>query len=113
VGSTAYSLSAGGPIIDPSLQVIVLTPLNPVQRYLRPIVLPLNARLEVEVRQDSNPLWLVLDGQVHLRLEPGQVVGVEACRVPARIARFKWWENFYERLYTRVFSYLEENGGVG
>lgn len=106
VGSTAYSLSAGGPIIDPSLQVILLTPLNPVQLYLRPIVLPLDSRLEIEARQDSNPLWLVLDGQVTVRLEPGSVVSVESCGVPARIARFKWWENFYERLYTRVFSYL-------
>ncbi len=106
VGSTAYSLSAGGPIVDPGLNVIVLTPLNPVQLYLRPIVMPLTAKLEVEVRADSNPLHLVLDGQSSLWLEPGTVVHVEECGVPAMIARFKWWENYYERLYTRIFSYL-------
>jgi len=106
VGSTAYSLSAGGPIIDPSLEVIVLTPLNPVQLYLRPIILPPDSRLEVEVRQDSNPLYMVLDGQKTYRLEPGDIVTVDSCPRKARIARFKWWENYYERLYSRIFSYL-------
>jgi len=106
VGSTAYSLSAGGPIVDPALNVILLTPLNPVQLYLRPIVLPPDQRLEVEVRNNSNPLYLVLDGQLTYRLEPGDVVAVEECPVRARIARFKHWENYYERLYSRIFSYL-------
>lgn len=106
VGSTAYSLSAGGPIIDPSLQVIVLTPLNPVQLYLRPVVLPLNATIDLEVKSNSNPLYLVLDGQESARLYPGDTVRVSLCGSRVKLARFKWWENYYERLYTRVFSYL-------
>ncbi len=106
VGSTAYSLSSGGPIIDPNLQVIVLTPLNPVQLYLRPIVLPLEAVVDVEVKQNSNPLWIVLDGQEVHPLRPGDTVSVRVCDSRVRLARFRWWENYYERLYTRVFSYL-------
>ena len=106
VGSTAYSLSAGGPIIDPSLQVMVLTPLNPVQLYLRPVVLPLTAVVDVEVKQNSNPLYVVLDGQEVHGLNPGDIVRVKECGSNVRLARFKWWENYYERLYTRVFSYL-------
>lgn len=106
VGSTAYSLSAGGPIIDPNLQVIVLTPLNPVQLYLRPVVLPLEATIDVEVKSNSNPLFLVLDGQESSRLSPGETVRVKLCNSKVKLARFKWWENYYERLYTRVFSYL-------
>ncbi|MCE4621992.1 MAG: NAD(+)/NADH kinase [Desulfurococcales archaeon] len=106
VGSTAYSLSAGGPIIDPSLQVIVLTPLNPVQLYLRPVVLPLEATIDIEVKSNSNPLFLVLDGQESIRLNPGDTVRVKLCDSKVKLARFKWWENYYERLYTRVFSYL-------
>ncbi len=106
VGSTAYSLSAGGPIIDPSLNVIVLTPLNPVQLYLRPVVLPLSAVIDIEVKPSSNPLYLVLDGQETVPLSPGDTVRVRECGSPARLARFKWWENYYDRLYTRIFSYL-------
>jgi len=106
VGSTAYSLSAGGPIIDPSLQVIVLTPLNPVQLYLRPVVLPITATIDVEVKHNSNPLYIVLDGQEVYKLNPGDIVRVRKCQSNVKLARFKWWENYYERLYTRVFSYL-------
>ncbi len=106
VGSTAYSLSAGGPIIDPSLQVMVLTPLNPVQLYLRPIVLPITSIVDVEVKHNSNPLYLVLDGQEIYPLSPGDIVRVMKCDSIVRLARFKWWENYYEKLYTRVFSYL-------
>lgn len=106
VGSTAYSLSAGGPIVDPSLDVVILTPLNPVQLYLRPIILPPQAAIEVEVKRNSNPAYLVLDGQETMQINPGGLVGITRCPSKARIARFKWWENYYERLYTRIFSYL-------
>ncbi len=105
VGSTAYSLSAGGPIIDPRLNVIVLTPLNPVQLHLRPIVLPSHSVVEVEVAPGSNNLYLSLDGQEIREIDVGDIVTVKKCDNPVKIARFKWWENYYERLYTRLLSY--------
>jgi len=106
VGSTAYSLSAGGPIIDPTLDVMVLTPLNPVQLHQRPLVVHINSRIDVEINHNSNPLYLVLDGQLSYDLVPGDVVSIVKCKHPARIARFKWWENYYEKLYSRIFSYI-------
>jgi len=106
VGSTAYSLSAGGPIVDPNLDVTILTPLNPVQLYLRPVILPPQAAVEVEVKRSSNPAYLSLDGQETFLLNPGTMVRITRCPAKARIARFKWWENYYEKLYTRIFSYL-------
>ncbi len=105
VGSTAYSLSAGGPIIDPSLDVVVIAPLNPVQLHLRPVVLPADYRVEVEVRPGSGDLYMSVDGQYVEELEPGVVVAMKRCRTPARIARFKWWENYYERLFSRLLAY--------
>ncbi len=105
-GSTAYSLSAGGPIIDPGLDVIVLTPLNPVQLHQRPLVVRIDSRIDVEVNQSSNPLYLVLDGQESLDLVPGDIVNITVCEHPALIARFRWWENYYEKLYSRIFSYI-------
>lgn len=104
-GSTAYSLSAGGPVVDPRLEVLVLTPLNPVQLFLRSIVVPQNSRITLEASVYSNPLILNVDGQNIYELSPGGIVDIESCRSPVRIARFRWWEGYYERLYTRLLAY--------
>ena len=105
LGSTAYSLSAGGPIVDPGLDALILTPMNPVQLHLRPIVIPPQSRVEVEVRPASGPLYVSIDGQYLEDLQPGALASIERCDRPARIARFRWWENYYERLYSRLLAY--------
>lgn len=105
IGSTAYSLSAGGPIVDPRLDVLVVTPLNPVQLHLRPIVIPSSSRVEVSVTPQSNEAYLNLDGQIVKELHPGSLVTVTRCESGVKIARFRWWENFYERVYTRLLAY--------
>jgi len=46
-----------------------------------------------------------VDGQYVEELEPGVTVSIHRCEAPARIARFKWWENYYEKLYTRLLTY--------
>ncbi len=104
-GSTAYSLSAKGPVIDPRLDVVVITPLNPVQLYLRPIVAPSTSRVDIDVSAHSNEVLLSLDGQITVDIEPGSNVSVTRCKSPIRIARFRWWEMYYERLYTRLLTY--------
>ncbi|MGC9071580.1 MAG: NAD(+)/NADH kinase [Acidilobus sp.] len=104
-GSTAYSLNAGGPIVDPRLDVIVITPLNPVQLYLRSIVTSRGSHIHVRLREDSGLAYLVIDGQVREPLRPGDVVSVGPCPRPLRVARFNWWVNYYERLYARLLSY--------
>ena len=105
VGSTAYSLSAGGPIIDPSLDVHVITPLNPVQLHLRPVVVPPNYLIEIEVRPYSSPLYMSIDGQYLEEPRPGSIVRIERCGSPVKIARFRLREGYYERLLTRLLMY--------
>ncbi len=104
-GSSAYSLSAGGPVIDPRLDVMVITPMNPVQLFLRPIVAPSDSTIEVEIAPGSSGLFLSLDGQHNVDIGIGDIVTVKRCDKPVRVARFKWWENYYERLYTRLLTY--------
>ena len=72
-GSTAYSLSAGGPIVHPRLPALVLTPINPHSFTQKPIVIPGNAVVEVEVTQRGShfvdsEVSLTLDGQVYHKL---------------------------------------------
>lgn len=62
-GSTAYSLSAGGPIVYPTLDVLIITPICPHTLTMRPIVLPSSANIKIYVKKASNDIFLTMDGQ--------------------------------------------------
>lgn len=68
-GSTAYSLSAGGPILYPTLNSVMVTPICPHTLTNRPLVLPDTVAIEVVLRAESEDVFLTLDGQVGFSLE--------------------------------------------
>lgn len=78
VGSTAYSLAAGGPVISPRLDAIVLTPLAPHTLTLRPLVLPVGDGVQLEVTDTGGDgtCVLTLDGQVPVDIAVGDRVFV-------------------------------------
>ena len=82
-GSTAYNLSAGGPILMPGSRVYVVTPICPHTLTQRPLVLPETAQLEIEVRPRDGGAQLTVDGQVGTRLESGDRVRITASEHPA------------------------------
>lgn len=73
-GSTAYSLSAGGPILYPTLESIVLTPICSHTLTNRPIVLPDNFKIEIIIKSLSEDVFLTLDGQVGFSLRMDDVI---------------------------------------
>jgi len=76
-GSTAYSLSAGGPIVHPSLKTIILTPICPFTLTNRPLILPDTATIKIKIdKQDSN-VFLTFDGQVGLHVTYQDSIVVE------------------------------------
>jgi len=75
-GSTAYSLSAGGPIIYPTVDNIVLTPICSHTLTNRPIVLPDDSLIEVSLKSKSEDVFLTLDGQVGFNLKENDVVEI-------------------------------------
>jgi len=83
-GSTAYNLSAGGPILMPGSRVYVLTPICPHSLTQRPLVLPEHTRLEILVPPRAGGAQLTVDGQVGERLEPGDQVTVAVSPDPAQ-----------------------------
>ena len=85
-GSTAYSLSAGGPIVLPTLQAILLTPICAHTLTQRPLVLPETCDVEVRVGDTrGGRVHLTVDGQVGLDLDVGDVVRVRRSEHPARL----------------------------
>lgn len=75
LGSTAYSLSAGGPVVDPSLDALVLTPIAPHSLLTRAIVLGPDAVVRLEVAVDR-PARVNVDGRELCLVEPGEIVTV-------------------------------------
>ncbi len=69
-GSTAYSLAAGGPIIDPSIDAFVITPICPHMLTNRPIVIPDTAKIELDFTAADEPVYVTLDGQIGFQLQP-------------------------------------------
>jgi NAD+ kinase len=68
-GSTAYNLSAGGPIIYPSMSAMVITPICPFTLSNRPIVVPDDSVIEVSLITEKEEVALTLDGQVGFALQ--------------------------------------------
>jgi NAD+ kinase len=69
-GSTAYSLAAGGPIMHPTLDAFVITPICPHMLTNRPLVIPDTSRVELDFAEGDEPAFLTLDGQIGFQLEP-------------------------------------------
>ena len=86
-GSTAYSLSAGGPIVQPGVESILITPICPHTLTNRPLVIPNSARVEIEFRAGEESVFLTLDGQVGVELKPGDRVGVTKADSKLRLVR--------------------------
>ncbi|MGI9592545.1 MAG: NAD(+)/NADH kinase, partial [Myxococcota bacterium] len=85
-GSSAYSLSAGGPLLLPDGESIVLTPICPHTLTQRPLVLPETCRVEILVADTrGGDVHLTVDGQVGLQLEQGDRVSVVRSAHPARL----------------------------
>ena len=82
-GSTAYNLSAGGPVIDPDVAAVIVNPICPHTLSLRPLVLPDERRVDVELRP-TEEATLTRDGQVATALRPGDRVSLERAPHPAR-----------------------------
>jgi len=75
-GSTAYNLSAGGPIIFPSMNAVVITPICPFTLSNRPIVVPDDSVIEIRLMTRNEEVALTLDGQVGLPMQAGDRVTI-------------------------------------
>lgn len=96
-GSTAYSLAAGGPILDHDLEAIVITPLCAHTLSQRALVLPSHTAIEFYLRKDDPPGRVVVDGQVSRQIEPTERVKVRRAKRPFTLIRVGL-RSYYSRL---------------
>ncbi|MCI0545862.1 MAG: NAD(+)/NADH kinase [Candidatus Rokubacteria bacterium] len=99
-GSTAYCLSAGGPIVYPTMDAVVLTPICSHTLTNRPLVLPASQRIEVSLLSDQD-VMLTLDGQVGFALKQSDTVEVRQSPARTRLLRFPQ-KHFFSVLRTKL-----------
>lgn len=99
-GSTAYNLSAGGPILFPTMDAVVLTPIAPHTLSNRPIAVPGAQRIEVTLRAEQD-VMLTMDGQIGVPLRERDVVEVQKAAARIRLVRFPQ-KDFFSVLRTKL-----------
>jgi NAD+ kinase len=100
-GSTAYNLSAGGPIVYPSLHTIIITPICPHTLTIRPIIIPDDVKIRALLKSRNEEVTLTLDGQQGFSLEFEDVV--EVGKAEGRILLIKSpYRNYFELLREKL-----------
>ena len=87
-GSTAYSLSAGGPIVAPDMECVVVTPIAPHSLSIRPLVISADVSIEVRPKARTEELVLTVDGQFGRSLDEGDTVRVRRGQIRIPLVRF-------------------------
>ena len=101
-GSTAYSLSSGGPIVQPDVFSIVITPIAPHSLTSRPLVLPPEVEVEFRFSKESeNDLKLIIDGQNIINFTKGSTVKLSQANHHLKFITFKDY-NYYETLKNKM-----------
>jgi NAD+ kinase len=100
-GSTAYSLSAGGPLVMPNLELMLITPICPHTLYSRPIVIDKDSIIKIELESTQDEIMLTIDGQSGFLLEPHDQVIVQKALLPAKFLKLSQ-RGFYEILRQKL-----------
>ncbi|WP_067177908.1 NAD(+)/NADH kinase [Microtetraspora niveoalba] len=100
-GSTAYSFSAGGPIVNPEIEALLVTPASPHSAHNRGVVLSLRDTVELAVLPASGRLAVEVDGNVAGHVGPGECIGIQPRPAAAHVVRLGL-TTFYERVRRKL-----------
>lgn len=99
-GSTSYALSVGGPILDPSLNAILIAPIAPFRLSARPWVVPLAKKINVKILPKSKETKIVIDGQYSKNVSSDSDIIVSGSEKTAKFIRFG--ESFYQMVRLKL-----------
>ena len=102
-GSTAYSLSAGGPIMNPTIQALLVTPICAHTFNMRPLVVNEHDVIHIHIAAVHQDILVTLDGQESFHLLPGDEVVVRKAQQSARIVKFED-QDYYRILRTKLWN---------
>jgi len=102
-GSTAYSLSAGGPIVDPQLDLIIVSPICPHTLSMRPLIVPSNERICISFEQETrrNTLSLNVDGQIQESISLESKIIINKSKYYSKIIKFND-HDYYQTLRNKM-----------
>lgn len=100
-GSTAYAMSAGGPIVNPRVNAIVVVPVAPFKLSSRPWVVPSDSEITIKLSDHNKEGVIAIDGQKSYRIRPDDVVKLKKSKYPARFVRISD-TCFYERVQRKL-----------
>ena len=109
-GSTAYSLSAGGPIVHPSMDAFLVTPICPHTLTNRPLIVPASKRLGITLRSGED-VKLSIDGQIGVDIHPGEEVTCE--QAPYKIQLVRIGEHGFFDVLRRKLKWSERYNNCG
>lgn len=100
-GSTAYGLAAGGPIVDPRISSIIITPLCPHSLTLRPLVVPAGSRISLRIHTRGGEGYLSVDGRPGKKISEQDQIKISSAEKPLRLVSSPTM-NYYEILRTKL-----------
>jgi len=100
-GSTAYSLAAGGPVVDPAVSSMILTPICPFTLTNRPLIIPDSTKIKILLEGSPEDMILTLDGQEGFEMDPGDKIFIKKSRNDISMISFES-QSYYEILKTRL-----------
>ena len=103
-GSTAYSLSAGGPVVMPGVACTLITPICAHSLHTRPLVVPDTVRIRVNARDRLNDVLLTIDGQRSIEVPPGGYIIATKAPKCAKFVRFEK-QNYYKKYRDKMIQW--------
>ena len=102
LGSTAYSLSAGGPIVNPLVDGIIITPISPHSLSSRPIVIHDTCKIKVNLPSNSQSIFLSTDGQKIYNLKKNSSIIIKKSKYFAKFVNLSVKNNYYNKLRKKL-----------
>lgn len=99
-GSTAYSMSAGGPIVDPNVDAFIIVPICPFKLSARPLVVPDNSKIKIKLLKKGKDAIVVVDGQAEDKITYMEELTLKKYKSPAYFVRLK--KGFYRRIREKL-----------
>ena len=102
IGSTGHALSAGGPIVHPSIDCLEIVPIHPLKLNFKPLLVSLDSKIEITLLQEKREGKIVTDGSIIHKVPPKSKIVFNKSKNNGRFVRLK--ESYYNKLQEKIFK---------